>query len=208
MEKQGNEVAEAVIDLGKVIMRFAQINRITFFEDGVTPESDTDHTVMLAVVACAFAERFVKKLDVGKVAQFAIIHDLVEVYAGDTPNISGQTLFDKNSKDEKDAREHQALLRLEKEFKNIFPWLTNTIDAYESLNSPEARYVKVMDKIMPKITHFTNNAITHKKHGMTKEQSLEAFQKQISNLRGGYGSDQEEALELFEEIAKKFEEIL
>ncbi len=48
---------DAVVDLGRMALAFGRIDRITFYEDGGTPESDSDHTVMLGLVACAFAAR-------------------------------------------------------------------------------------------------------------------------------------------------------
>ena len=72
-------IAADALSLAKLLLQFGRTNRITYHEDGVTPESDTDHTVMLGVMACAFAARYAPHLNNGKIAQFAFIHDLVEV---------------------------------------------------------------------------------------------------------------------------------
>jgi len=77
-----------VVRLGQLALAFGRVNRITRHEDGTTPESDTDHTVMLGLIACALAERWYPHLDRGLVAQYALVHDLVEVYAGDTPTLA------------------------------------------------------------------------------------------------------------------------
>jgi putative hydrolase of HD superfamily len=148
------DVVKSTINLGKLIFQFARVNRITYFEDGETLESDTDHTVMLSVIACAFASTYKKELDLGLVAQFAIVHDLVEAYAGDTPNIHGQ--MKEGLKEDKIKREHEALLRIQKEFDEVYPWISKMIIEYESLATPEARFVKVLDKAMPKISHILN----------------------------------------------------
>jgi hypothetical protein len=55
---------------------------IGIFSVAEQPESDTDHTVMLALIACALAPIVDARLDVGLVAQYALVHDLVEAYAG------------------------------------------------------------------------------------------------------------------------------
>ncbi len=83
-----NDTTQGLIDIGKLILTFAKVNRVTLHEDGVTQESDTDHTVMLSVSACALASKLYPELNLGKIAQFAIVHDLVEVYALDTNTIN------------------------------------------------------------------------------------------------------------------------
>ena len=84
-DHHARETADAVIALGRLALRFGRVDRITYHDDGVTAESDTDHTVMLGLIACAFAAAHLPDLDVGLIAEFAPVHDLVEVYAGDTP---------------------------------------------------------------------------------------------------------------------------
>jgi 5'-deoxynucleotidase YfbR-like HD superfamily hydrolase len=149
-------LTDDVIRLATLVLRFGRVNRSTFHPDGVTPESDTDHTVMLALIACAFAERHAPNCDVGRVAQFALVHDLVEVYAGDTPTLALMTDADRQGKKDREAA---ALARIEAEFGAAFPWLVDTMHQYESLATPEARLVKAMDKAMPKITHLLNGGV-------------------------------------------------
>jgi len=48
-------------------------------------ENDAEHGFLLAVLACALAERMELKLDLGKVSQYALVHDLVEAVADMTP---------------------------------------------------------------------------------------------------------------------------
>ena len=145
------KIPDAVIQLGALAMQYATVKRVTFLADGVTPESDTDHTVMIGLVACAVAARHDPRLDVGLVAQFALVHDLVETYAGDTNTFGG---LSEHAWAEKDEREAAALLRIESELSDSLPWVADTIRAYESLATPEARFVKTIDKIMPKITRI------------------------------------------------------
>jgi 5'-deoxynucleotidase YfbR-like HD superfamily hydrolase len=95
-------LTDSLIELGRLAMAFGKIDRTAcYHEDGVTKESDSDHTVMLGWIAPALAQRCFRSLDLGLVAQFALIHDAVEVYAGDT-----QTLrIDGDGKAAKKARE-------------------------------------------------------------------------------------------------------
>lgn len=47
-------------------------------------ENDAEHSFLLATLGCAIAQQMSPHLDLGKVSQYALVHDLVEAYAGDT----------------------------------------------------------------------------------------------------------------------------
>ena len=174
---------QGLVDIGKMILTFARVNRATFHEDGVTPESDTDHTVMLSICACALAPKLYQNLDVGKVAQFAIIHDLVEVYAGDTNTFN---ISDEDRK-RKDEREELAYERIQKEFNGIYPWIAHTIKEYESLISDEAQFVKMIDKVMTKLTHRINHGAYLKREGKTKEETILHYGTQTRTIEEKWG---------------------
>lgn len=193
-------VVQKTIELGKLILSFGLVNRVTTHEDGNTLETDTTHTVMLGITACAFAREFVPNLDLGKVAQFALVHDLVEVYAGDT-NTFGKVAYDAD----KEEREAKALAQIRSQFDSTYPWLGETIEEYESLKSPEARYIKVFDKILPKITHILNNGAVIGRLGQTKESASEFIHAQTKKILQSYGADQPEAVFLLREIHTVFE---
>jgi len=184
---------QAIIDLGKLSLLFGGVNRVTCHPDGVTPESDTDHMVMLGLFACAFAERFAPELDRGKIAQFALVHDLVEVYAGDTA--TGRILSEADHAG-KEEREAAALARIREEFDAELPWIAETIAKYESLDTPEARFIKVVDKALPKITNILNNGVTFKGQKHNAVSGTEFLEHQRSKLSATYGKDQSEAMML------------
>jgi putative hydrolases of HD superfamily len=153
------------VALAKLSFAFGRVNRVTFHEDGVTPESDTDHTVMLGIIACALADEInndvnplPRPLDLGAVAQFAFIHDIVEVYAGDAQTL---TITDKERASKND-RERAATDRIIDEFGSL-SWLGCTLLTYERQGEPEARFVRVVDKILPKLTHLLNGCESSKK---------------------------------------------
>lgn len=179
------EIVQAVIDAGALALRFGRVERATLHEDGERAETDTDHTVMLGIIACAFAERFEPHLDIGKVAQFALVHDLVEAYAGDTPTFG----ISERNREEKEERERAAFERIDTEFRNTLPWIPETISKYESLATKEARYVKFLDKAMPKVTHVLNRAIYLKREGKSREDVSRFFDEQYSLLSKRYGAE-------------------
>lgn len=180
------EVAQGLVDIGKLVLDFAKVNRVTMLEDGVRYESDTDHTVMLSVCACALASKlYPKTLDLGLVAQFAIVHDIVEVYANDTNSIN----LGAEGKGEKEKREADSLARITASFKDTYPWLPETITLYESMSTPEARFVKTLDKVMTRITNIHNKGAALRKLGTTREEITEHFAKQLASYESLCGQE-------------------
>lgn len=191
------EEVQGLAGIAELIFSFAQVKRVTLYPDGETFESDTDHTVMLSVVACALASKLYKdRLDIGKVAQFAIVHDIVEAYAGDTDTFG----ITEEGKIAKDAREHEALTKLQDKFQTSYPWLPNTVIEYERLDTEEAKFVKVVDKLMSKLTHILNNGALFKKRNTTPEEMETNYIQLISTLEGSYGKNFPEMIELLHEL--------
>lgn len=190
------ENAQGLVVIGKLVFDFAKVNRVTFHEDGKRPESDTDHTVMLSVCACALAQKLYPDLDLGKVAQFAIVHDLVEAYAMDTDSFG----LSPEGKQTKEKREHEAYLRIEKEFKDVFPWVHKTIGTYEILDVKEARFVKTVDKCMTKITHILNGGTYFKKRELSRDQMWNDYQSMVRDAEVRYGKEFPEIITLLGEL--------
>lgn len=189
--------AQGLVDIGELILKFAKVNRVTYHEDGVTEESDTDHTVMLSVCACALAERLYKDtLDIGLVAQFAIIHDLVEAHALDTDSFG----ISEEGRAAKEDREHQALLLIKEKFDVTYPWIGGMIEHYDALDTKEARFVKTIDKAMPKITHILNSGTYFKKRGMTEEEMWRDYETVVVTAEEKYGAEFKELTDLMREL--------
>lgn len=191
---------EDVVRLGKVALDFGRVERITRHPDQGEPfpvpgplETDTTHTVMLGLVACGLAERlYPTRLNIGRVAQYALVHDLVEVYAGDTNTLRMPTPA---STAEKKAREEAAEVRLIEEFGVAFPWVTGHLSAYHDQVNREARFVRAVDKILPKITHLLNAARTIQEHGVTAEELRARYAAQGLEV-ARYAGEWPELLEL------------
>jgi putative hydrolase of HD superfamily len=195
---------EKVIELAQLCLRFGRVNRVTYHEDGKRFETDTDHTVMLAVIACAFAAQHNPFLDVGRVAQFAIVHDLVKAYAGDANTLAVGAV----QASAKEAREAAALDRIRREFTADFPWLTDTIDAYESLAQPEARFVKALDKVLPKVTHILNRGAALREHGVDASNIDAVNGSQVAKMQASYAADQPAVMSLYADVHTLLRETL
>jgi len=187
-------------DVVKMIFQFARIDRATMSPEGIK-ESDTDHTVMMSVLSCAIAEKFYKDLDIGLVAQFAIVHDLLEVYTGDFDTfktINNDKLFT-----DKKVLEEESLVKMRTRFDNIYPWIPNMIERYEALDTKEARFVKTLDKIIPKFTNVLNGGIYFKNNNLSKDEVRQFKDLQLQKVKDGYGAEFPELIEIFSELNKK-----
>lgn len=103
-------------------------------------------------------------LDVGLVAQLALVHDAPEVYAGDTPTL----LIDAAGRVAKARREAAAVRELTEEFGGSLPWFPDTIALYEGLTCPEARFVKAVDKLLPRIVHLCDGGLGLREFGINR----------------------------------------
>lgn len=170
---------EAALALGKLALAFGRTNRATFHEDGQRPETDSDHAIMLGLVALTMCPA---ELDAGLVARFVLVHDLIEAYAGDT-NTAFPTPMTRAAKA---AREAKALEQLNVEFAEIAPWLVEMIAQYEEQAAPEARFVRYLDKAMPKITHILNGCSAIKAWGRTLADVAASHDRQLARLDAHY----------------------
>ncbi len=181
----------SIMDLAALALRFGRVDRITYHEDGKTRESDTDHTVMLGLVACAYAERYAPHLDRGLIAQFSDVHDFVEAICGDTNTLQ----ISATGRARKELRERAALEELRVRFVDL-PWIAETIARYESMADPEARFVKILDKVLPKITHALNGGVALREQGVDLAKLVDVEGSQRSAIAGTYGVDQPAAMAL------------
>jgi 5'-deoxynucleotidase YfbR-like HD superfamily hydrolase len=173
-----NDLEPSIDDLQKllrdIVIPFYGVKRLTpiRFEPG-RRENDAEHSWALALVACALAPHVDDKLDIGKIAQFATVHDLVEVYAGDTTNFASE-----EEKATKQQRENEAAERLQRELAAL-PWIMKTVQEYEAQDTAEARFVKSIDKLVPLILDYIDEGLLYKEEGLT----LEAWKGMMENHR-------------------------
>lgn len=173
-------LADGVLDLAQLSLIFGRTNRAPFHEDGLTPESDTDHTVMLSLTACALAHKYFPHLDIGLVAQFALVHDLVEAYAGDTPTLG----ISPEGRQSKELREQHALEQIHRKFDHSFSIIPELIERYETRQDAEARFVKAVDNVLPKAVWLLgkSGAVTAKSLGLSRAKVVELHQQELRNL--------------------------
>lgn len=172
----------SLLPLADLALRLGAVNRATLYPDGVTAESDTDHTVMLQLAAISIsATHRDLGLDTAMVSVFALVHDIVEAYAGDVNTF----IPDAGAARDKAEREAAALKRIERECA-AWPWVARLIKTYEAQQVPEARFVRYLDKVMPKLTHALNHGAALKRLGHDIERVREVHAAQAASLAEQY----------------------
>jgi putative hydrolase of HD superfamily len=110
-------------------------------------ENDAEHSFSLGVAALCIAPLVDPGLDLARISTYALVHDLAEIYAGDTPVYS-----DPVTRAAKPARERAARAELHQRFGNDFPWLLNYLDNYIAMKDEESKFVYALDKILPHVS--------------------------------------------------------
>lgn len=162
-----------VLEFQKLLVQFQHISRVTHIPDSWEAENDTEHSYNLAMTAWFLAPHF-PQLDRDKLIRYALVHDLVEVHAGDT-----YIYADEATLATKHAREQAALKQLEQDWAD-FPNLTATIRTYEQRDDEESKFVYALDKIMPIMLIFLGEGYTWQREGITPEQLHEAKRRKVA----------------------------
>ncbi|SNQ45949.1 putative HD superfamily hydrolase [Frankia canadensis] len=130
-------------------------------------ENDAEHSWHLAMLAVVLGEYATEEVDQAKVIRMLLIHDLVEVYAGDT------FLYDTRGVAEQEERERAAADRL-------FPQLPDDQavalrrlwDEFEERRTPDARFARALDRVQPLLLNFYTRGASWRAHRVTKAQVL------------------------------------
>jgi putative hydrolases of HD superfamily len=127
-------------------------------------ENDAEHSWHLALMVILLAEYADEPIDVGRTVQLVVVHDLVEIHAGDTP------LYDTVGAETQVEREQEAAERLfgllpadqAKQFRDLW-------DEFEARQTPEARFAKAMDRLEPLLLNWMNRGGTWRTPGVTAD---------------------------------------
>jgi len=173
MKKPTFEDIEKV--MRELVMPFYATERAVPLLSPVSPrrhENDAEHSWSLALIACMLAQQIDDKLDTGMICQFAVVHDLAEVHAGDT------SAFAKDDDHQtKEEREHQALKRIKKDFAHL-PWIGKMLEAYERQDTEEARFVRSIDKMIPLFQDYISEGVYYRENKHTQEDFVRFMQRQ------------------------------
>ena len=141
------------------------INRQTYLSDGTRRENDAEHSWHLALMAVLLSEHADEEVDLLKVITMVLIHDLVEIDAGDT------YAYDEAGKQTQRIREEKAADRifamLPKDQGEKFRALWEEFDAYET---PEAKFAHVCDNVQPLMLNHATGGKSWGERGIRRSQ--------------------------------------
>jgi putative hydrolase of HD superfamily len=161
----------------ELIDEMKSINRTITLKCG-RKESDADHSYHLAMMVMILIDDF-PELDALKCIKLALLHDLVEIFAGDT------YIFDHEWVKSKQEREHMSLLRIEELVgKDQFREFRSIIDEYESHETREAQFVYQLDKLHPIIQIYMTNGCDFQSYKTNTEELIANKYSKIDDTFG------------------------
>lgn len=141
------------------------ILRQTHITDYARRENDAEHAWHMAVMIYLLKEYANEPFDVARAMTMALIHDVVEIDAGDTYAYDENALLSQKEREEKAADRIFALLPEDqaKELRALF-------DEFEAGVTPEARFARTMDNFQPLLLNHANGGRDWREHGVSEEQ--------------------------------------
>jgi putative hydrolase of HD superfamily len=125
-------------------------------------ENDAEHAWHMAIMAYLLREYANEKVDIAKVMLMCLIHDIVEIDAGDTYAYDTEAL--KTQKAREDAAKERIFSLLPEDQKAE---LISLFDEFEENRSPESKYAHAMDNLQPLILNNSNGGGDWREHGVT-----------------------------------------
>jgi putative hydrolase of HD superfamily len=151
-----------LVEFHDLLLSFQQIERGTHNpRDMAKRENDVEHSYYLAMMVWMLAPHF--NLDADKCIRIALVHDLIEIYSGDTFVYDQQAIIDSKAK-----REQEALAQLERDWPDL-GHMAQVIKGYEHKDSEEAKFVYALDKVMPILMNVLSKGGAWAKNKITFE---------------------------------------
>lgn len=155
------------IDFIREIDKEKSIGRQTYLADASRKEDDAEHAWHMAIMTVLLSEYANEKIDVLRTMTMLLIHDLVEIDAGDT------YAYDSDGNQTKRERELAAADRIF----HILPdeqaeHIQSLWDEFEAGETPEAKFANTLDKVQPLLLNHTTGGISWKEHDVRAEQVI------------------------------------
>lgn len=135
-------------------------------------ENSAEHSWHVALMAILMEEHASEPVDIARVVKMLLLHDIVEIDAGDT------FVYDVAASAVQEEKELAAAQRLfamlpEEQGKELLElWLE-----FERAESADAKFGKALDRIIPMLLNYHNNGQSWQEHGVTREQALTVNRK-------------------------------
>jgi Predicted hydrolases of HD superfamily len=146
--------------------KMKSVYRQTLIMDGSRRENDAEHSWHLALMALTLSEYAASdKVDINRVIEMALLHDLVEVYAGDTFCYDAKGYLDKDERERLAADKLFALLPKEQaaEFRGLW-------EEFDKMETPDSLYASAIDRFQPFLCNSKTGGHTWVLHKIKAEQ--------------------------------------
>lgn len=156
------------IDFILEVDKIKNIFRMTKIHDGSRRENDAEHSWHLALMAFLLSEYSKDStIDILKVMKMCIVHDIVEIDAGDTFCYDTIGNIDKLEREQRAADRIFAILPEDqgKELRGLW-------EEFDAMETPEAKYAAALDRVQPMILNYLNKGGTWLENHITKKQVI------------------------------------
>ena len=192
-EKQEKSRIDRQFDFIREIDKEKFITRQTFLSDAKRRENDAEHAWHMAIMAYLLREYSNEPVDITRVMLMCLIHDVVEIDAGDT------YAYDEEGKKTQKAREEAAKERIY----SLLPEdqkeeLAAIFDEFEESKTPESKFAHAMDNLQPLMLNNSNDGGDWREHGVSAKQ---VYGRQSRTKEGS-----EKLYEVTDQIIKKHRE--
>ena len=152
------------LDFALEIDKEKNILRQTHLSGHGRNENDAEHAWHMAIMAYLLREYSNEPVDITRVMLMCLIHDVVEIDAGDTYAYDAEGL--KTQKAREDAAKERIFSLLPEDQKQE---LLQIFDEFEAFQTPEAKFARAMDNLQPLLLNNSNDGGDWKEHEVTAE---------------------------------------
>lgn len=156
-----DERLQKQLDFSLEIDKEKNIFRQTHLSGNGRAENDAEHAWHMAIMAYLLKEYANEPVDIGKTMIMCLIHDIVEIDAGDTYAYDDEGLKTQKEREEKAKARIFGLLPEDQREE-----LTALFDEFEANETPESRFAHTMDNLQPLILNDSNNGGDWVRHGV------------------------------------------
>ena len=146
------------------VEKLKQVLRRTPLLDGSRRENDAEHTWQLALMAMLLHEHSNEPVDLLHVIKMLLIHDIVEIDAGDTFTYDTAGLVDQSEREMRAADRLFGFLPEDQASELRALW-----DEFEARETPEAKFARAMDRLQPLLHNFFTSGGTWHTPGVVKD---------------------------------------
>jgi len=151
------------IDKMKTVYRRALI-----IHDRSRTETDAEHSWHFAVAALLLYEYAAEDgIEIERVVRMALVHDLVEIYAGDTFAYDTRGYSDKEERERNSADKLFAILPADQAKEFRFLW-----EEFDAMETADSRYAAAIDRLLPFISNAMTEGYAWKRFGVTEDQVM------------------------------------